>query len=471
MRRKYVGPMLADLRQPATWATRQMPQPVAEDGRAQRGQAPFMPLPQFTNQWVFITSLDRFANRADPSTFYKVDQFNIQVRPFSDVKDTADLLHRLVSVKVHGVVYDPSMPAGIVTVDRKRMLNVHVPSGVEPKPGDPRPFLRYLRHLIPNRKDRRNVERWIATLLARPDIRMLFGLMLTSRRHGVGKSTLFEYILGPLLGSRNCSSTTAQEVTSSQFTDWIANKRLVVIDEVYAGHSSETANAIKPKITSKDVKVNRKFLEPYEVRNWAHFVIMSNSRTPLFVDDEDRRWAVPEVTEELKPLDYWLALHRWLNTGGLAVILHWAHCFVKSKRGPFLQGAHAPDSSTKSALIEASRSDGKRLIRDLAEWLVDIGQGPKPTRVILPIAVLKQWFRGQEQLAAGDKKMSERAILEALPPSLRICRGDDRCDTGKRKLAVIINFDKTPEETWPHLIREERCLWDLNRLSEAFDAL
>jgi hypothetical protein len=469
-RRIYTGPKLRELMQPATWATRQLPQGMREDGRRQRGQSGFAIRPEFAAEWLYINELGVFVNRLDPLTFYSADQFNALVRPVSDVKDTAALMLPLRSCRANGVMYDPGKPGGVFAVGGKRMFNVHVPSKIEAAPGDPRPFLRYLRHLIPNRRDRFEVMRFVATLLARPDIRMLYGLILMSARHGVGKSTLFEYILAPLLGDHNCSSTDAQEVTESQFTDWIAHKRLVVIDEIYAGHSSHTANALKPRITRKTEKVNKKFQVPYYVENWAHFVIMSNSKTPIFIESMDRRWLVPEVTEALRPLEYWQRLHRWLNNGGLGIIRHWAERFVASKRGPVPQGSHAPVTEAKAELIDRSRSGGTRLLDEVTEWLADLGQGAEPKRVIIPVREFKKWYLSQADLSAGDKKMSERAILEALPAALKVCAGDERCEPVKgRKVTVIINFEKAPEEKWPALVKAG-YFWDARRLEEEFNA-
>jgi hypothetical protein len=467
--KQYVGPALRDLMRPATWATAPVARGVDDEGRRQRGQAGFRIVPQFAKQWLYIEGLDVFVNRRDPRTFFDEKPFNNTVRPFSEVKDTAALMHKLWSVKVDGFAYQPGEPEGVISIGKKRLLNLHVGSGIEPTPGDPRPFLRFLRDFLPNRQSRRHVERWIATLIARPDIRILYALLLVSKTQGVGKNTLV-HIVRMLVGLHNCSSTTAKEITGSAFNTWIAEKRLVEVDEVYAGHSSELANTIKPLITGTEVPVNRKFKEPYNIANWAHFVLMSNSRLPLFVEEQDRRWLVPEVTEAVKPPEYWAALHRWLQDGGLAIIAHWAERFmVSNKRRAVKVGAHAPRTAAKEKMIEASRSGAERQLREISEFLLDLGKADPPQRVILPIAVLMAWFRSRDNLSLGDRKISERAVLDMLPESLHVCKGDQRCDTGGRKHAVIINFVKEPEDKWPALVREG-CLWNLKTLTERFDA-
>lgn len=468
--KQYVGPSLRDLIRPITWATVALPRQADEEGRGQRGQTGFRILPQFAKQWVYIEQLGVFVNLRDPRTFYDDKTFNNAVRPFSDVKDTAAQMHKLWSIKAEGFAFEPGVQPGLVNIGSKLLLNVHVSSEIEAMPGDPRPWLKFLRHLFPNRASRRHVERWVATLRAKPDIRILYALLLVSRTHGVGKNTLV-HVIRMLLGPHNCSSTTAKEITGSAFNSWIAEKRLVEVDEVYAGHSSELANTIKPLITGTEVPVNRKFKEPYTISNKAHFVMMSNSRLPVFVEEKDRRWLIPEVTERTLPVAYWAEFHRWLQDGGINIIAHWCERFCAStKRGPVVEGAHAPLTRTKAQMIDESRSGAERQVRELGEFLIDRAMGDPAEKIILPTAVLMAWFRGRENLSSGDRKISERAVLEMLPEGLEVRRKDDRIETGRgRKITAVINFAKTSDHKWPDLIADG-SLWDLERLRREFDA-
>ena len=84
--------------------------------------------------------------------------------------------------------------------------------------------------------------RWCATLVARPDIRMEYGVLLISEMQGVGKGTLGERILAPLVGPWNCSFPTEQSIVDSSFNSWIAHKRLAVVHEIYAGHNIKAYN-------------------------------------------------------------------------------------------------------------------------------------------------------------------------------------------------------------------------------------
>lgn len=55
---------------------------------------------------------------------------------------------------------------------------------------------------------------------------MRYAMLLISERQGVGKTTLVDAVLAPLIGRWNVSSPTESQVADSGFNSWIAHKRL-----------------------------------------------------------------------------------------------------------------------------------------------------------------------------------------------------------------------------------------------------
>jgi hypothetical protein len=111
--------------------------------------------------------------------------------------------------------------------------------------------------------------------------------------------------------------------------------------------------------------VNEKFLPEYSVPNWAHFILCSNSELALRVEDQDRRFFVPTVTEQRLPASFWTAFHAWLDGDGCSIIAQWAEDFVR-EHGAVGPGDHAPMTVRKRQMIEDSRSPNEQLVRDLA---------------------------------------------------------------------------------------------------------
>jgi hypothetical protein len=231
--------------------------------------------------------------------------------------------------------------------------------------------MRFLDYLFPDPGERHEVARWCATLIARPDIRMEYGLLLVSETQGVGKTTLASAVLAPLVGYNNVSWPSEGDIVNSEFNDWVANKRLIIVNEIYSGHSWKAYNKLKSLITDAEVQVNQKFQRRYTLENFAHIVACSNSMRALRMEEDDRRWLYPEVTEQRWPREEFTAFRAWLASGGLQIVKYWAERF-----GSYvLPGERAPMTNRKRELIEGSRSEAQR---EAAELAVVLANEPRP---------------------------------------------------------------------------------------------
>src|SRR5262249_27442010 len=189
---------------------------------------------------------------------YDAEEYNAAIAAFTGVPNVAAELRKYLSAKTETVTYDPGRESGRITVDGVQVINLFRPTDIRPAKGDAEPFLDFIRYLVPAEHDQYHLLKWIATLIARPDIRMTYGLLLWSIAQGVGKTTLAEQILTPLVGRYNCSFPTAQEAAEGTYTGWIAFKRLAVIAEIYEGHTAKTYNRLKTIITDDFVRVNER---------------------------------------------------------------------------------------------------------------------------------------------------------------------------------------------------------------------
>ena len=291
-------------------------------------------------------------------------EFNDFVRPFSDVEDTARLVKNDVAIKSCVLKYNPSVKSGIF-VDNEtgaRYINTHMPSHIKAVEGDHGPWLKFMEKLIPEEGDRKQLLKWVATLIAAPEIKMLYGVLLISEQQGVGKGTLGEKIIAPIIGTQNVSAPSEGEIVEGNFNYWCAHKRLAIVHEIYAGNSSRAYNKLKSLITDKYITVSKKFQAPYQIENWLHVFACSNSMRALKLSLDDRRWFVPRVTEEKQSVEYWAELNRWLrDEQGLSIIKHWAYEFVK-EHGVVQKGEIAPLTAKKKEVIEEGFSPGMNLV-------------------------------------------------------------------------------------------------------------
>jgi hypothetical protein len=152
-------------------------------------------------------------------------------------------------------------------------------------------------------------------------------------------------------------------------------------------------------------KAHLKFMNTYHIQNWATAVLCTNFAKALILAEEDRRWAVPKVTEQKLS---WEAAHDfrlWLRTGGLEAIVHWAQEWPDYVK----EGEEAPSSPTKRALAETQAPDYLHEAVALAEGLA-----------LLTVPKALSWRQVREYLVknygmmmSGDDAKVRRAMAAA----------------------------------------------------------
>lgn len=345
--KNYTGPSFRDTLHPATWATDMIPNPSGKG----------KPIPvlrkEFSDLWVWIEETDMFMCKEHPEINHAMAQFNAMVGAFSHVTATGQMLHKNYKGRTAKMCYRPDITARMVTDRSTSAINLHSPTTIRPIDGDVQPWMDFLNYLLPIESERTQLMRWCATLIARPEVRMLYGVLLVSERQGMGKSTLGERILAPLVGMQNAGFPGERDIVESTFNGWVANKRLVVVGEIYTGQSFKAYNILKSYLTDKNINVNEKFQRPYTVENWTHILACSNSRKALRIEDTDRRWFYPKLNESPWSRAQWGTFFEWLGSGGLGIIMKWAQDF-----GDYVMtGEHAPMTDDKRALINESKGD------------------------------------------------------------------------------------------------------------------
>ncbi len=371
---RYLGEPFRNYLRPCTWATDIITMgdsevPVIRD--------------EFAEQWAWIKDQGWFVNLHLTQFKYENDaKFNAGMAPLSDVKMTSSLLQKKISSAQYGLTYDPSTEARIVTSSHGLSeINTYIPSPIQPVEGDFQPFLDFMEYLVPEEFDRSQVMRWVATLIAKSGTRMAYGLLMMSEKQGTGKTTLGESILAELVGQHNTSFPSERAIADSDFNGWAVNKRLIVVNEIYHGHSWKAYNTLKSYVTDRHIEANIKFMATYTLPNWTHYYLCSNSKAALKIDNDDRRWLVPKITEEPRGLDYFKSFYGWLRASGLAHIAWWANTFERRGEGKYIHaGEIAPMTADKRRLIAESEGDELRLLNDFAAALAELD---KPTTVSL----------------------------------------------------------------------------------------
>ena len=373
-KRHYTGPAFRSMMNPATWATDILPNPEG------KGRPISVLREEFRSMWVWVEESDVYVCKEMPEIIRNASIFDGMVAPFSHVGNTSTLLKKKYQGRECRLAYRPDIKARMISDGMTSAVNLHTPTTIRAAEGDAGPWLEFLEYLFPIESERHEVAKWCATLIARPDVRMLYGLLLISTRQGMGKSTLGERILAPLVGMQNVGFPSERDIVESNFNSWIANKRLVVIGEIYTGQSWKAYNTLKSYVTDKSINVNEKFQRPYVVENWAHILACSNSQKALRIEETDRRWYYPSIGDTAWSTEKFAQFHDWVAAGGLSIIKRWAETF-----GDYVRtGQHSPMTASKQALINESKSEAMVLFEGFMDGVADKGK---------EIAVGMNWLR------------------------------------------------------------------------------
>ena len=439
---QYIGPTYSHCLQPATWATDEYEIPP-ESGNGKPKKVHTI-RPNFASQWAWVEKQDQMINLIMPTYQVSAGHFNAFVRPFSHVKDTLSLFQIFYTGNQMELTYDPSVEGTIVRVSSGvQAINLYTPSAIRPAPGDWEMWETFLAHLFPVEKDRLSVKRWAATLIAKPSIKMIFGLLLMSEHQGVGKGT-FARVLANLVGMHNASFPSASMIVDSQFNGWISGKRLIVVDEIYEGHSWKAYQKLKPYVTDSEIEINVKHIATWTMPNWTHYVLMSNSRAALKIEATDRRWLIPEVTEQPWSEEQFDRFYAWMKSGGYATIAMWAKTFEERGEGKYVRaGEVAPGTDNKVRLVAESRSETEELIDELGEAIRDFGE---------PVAVslngLKNWVAGR--VSSGKVFETPQDMSRALQ-KWGLFPTKERIKIGTVKQTLIVNDHAMLEWEKPRL--------------------
>jgi Family of unknown function (DUF5906) len=297
--------------------------------------------------------------------------------------------------------------------------------------------------------------------------RLSVAVLQVSERQGVGKTTLGE-ILARLVGLHNASFPNEKEIVNSGFTSWIRNKRLVVINEIYPGRSRKMYDVLKEKVTDPHVDVNEKYLKPHTISNYAHFLGNSNSTQALHLDDDDRRWAVPGVTENPRNKEYWDGFYAWWkNSDGLGIILAWLLKLAENPANIVETGEHAPMSAAKEQIVADSMSDGERIAFDFGEHVAELNTKSKTRpeeklqNIVLSVDDVRDFVATQLQIHREDLRLASplairRALVRAGLREPKLAKGEKRkrfsiAARGGRMSYVVANFEIAAGAKWEHI--------------------
>jgi hypothetical protein len=244
--------------------------------------------------------------------------------------------------------------------------------GVTPAPGDVSPFLELLDHIF---RDADPAHRtwflsWLAFPLQYPGVKLNTACLFHGRQQGSGK-TLIGVTMGRIYG-QNYQLIRNKQLAGS-FNSWAVRKQFVLGDEISGGesHDKKLAEELKSMVTQETITINTKNVPEYDLRDCINYYFTSNFDDALKLDDEDRRffvWRMPD--EVLDRIEFFkLRYGLWLDSAaGPAALFH--HLLHEVDVSDFDQEGKAPMTDAKANMINEGKSD-------LDQWCARLRDAPE----------------------------------------------------------------------------------------------
>ncbi len=110
--------------------------------------------------------------------------------------------------------------------------------------------------------------------------------------------------------------------------------------------------------------INEKFKPAYEIETCTNYYFTSNHPDAFFLEDEDRRYFIHQVTANKQPDAFYSALREWRFGGGPRALFHY---LLNLDVGDFNPRAAAPMTEAKEEMIRSGKSDVARWVHALRD--------------------------------------------------------------------------------------------------------
>jgi hypothetical protein len=219
-----------------------------------------------------------------------------------------------------GLTYAPNTDADIV----RGKLNLWTGFTVTPVKG--RRHVGYLKHLRDNVcQGNRAHYNYLIRLMARavqfPDQRGEIGVVLIGKK-GVGKNVAVEEF-GELFGPHFWTVTNPDHFTG-KFNSHLQHCSILFADECLKPENKVHEQIAKTLLTGQTIMIEPKGVNAYQVKNFLHVFICTNSKWAIPATADERRWFILHVGEKhIKDFAYFEKICDDMDAGGRANLLHY----------------------------------------------------------------------------------------------------------------------------------------------------
>lgn len=270
--------------------------------------------PSWCEGWVYDVSDDRFLHverkitctkqgfdaMYDRQAMTKKDILDGKASPSQSASQLALTLYRIPTVD--GRRYMPGRDAIFHEPDGT-FANTYPEHEIPAKPEKVLPrdtrnierVKKHISHLLSDEKEQRLLLDWLSWVVQNPGKHVNYAVLLQGVE-GDGKS-FFAELMRTVMGVSNVTMLNAHSVVNSDFTDWAYGQCLCCVEEVRITGTKgrdkwQAINKIKPFITNNIIEIHPKGKPVANVTNTSSYMLFSNYKDALPLDDNSRRYLV-----------------------------------------------------------------------------------------------------------------------------------------------------------------------------------
>lgn len=220
------------------------------------------------------------------------------------------------------IVFLPSEPQEVPGEWGVTNYNLWQGWGVQPQQGDWSLMREHIRSVLAdgNPEYDEYILNWAAWAVANPEKVAEVALVLIGGQ-GTGKS-LFGRAMVDLFG-QHAITVTAGRLGASQFNSELQDVALILGDEAVRSRDVKAINILKTLISDPEMIIESKGVNAFSAPNHLKVILTSNEKSAVFLDQDDRRYAVFEVGGQYaQNREYFGRLAKQLEQGGLGAMLH-----------------------------------------------------------------------------------------------------------------------------------------------------
>jgi len=378
------------------------------------------------DEWCYIIGLKRFANTHTKAMYDKEQFDDIYGKQFRKIKGSKFAIGYSNMQRVYLPTYAPGKKT-FVTEDNQEKLNTWLPPLIFPEKGRIKPFLNFMKYLIPDDRERGIVLDFLAHMVRFPGERSNSALIIKGKP-GIGKS-LFGRLLEQMLGRENVARPTNTQM-HEQYTGYMKNAQCVIIEELMAGGRLQLFNKMKDMITEPRISIREMHMNAYLITNRASFIAFTNHADAIVIPRDDRRFIIIFSPAVPRDKDYYDGLVDYIENNASAVM----HYLIEEHEmsGEYSLKGVAPMTSAKEHMQLATRHPVEHTLGD---WFDD-AQFPLHGRIADANAVMDLLK------AAGHRHINMLSVCDHLETMGYKDLGRVRLTSGeRRRLWLIRNID------------------------------